>query len=141
MKQNENELIDISKLFGENLRKLRKNANLTQDELSEKLDISQKHLSKIETGNQFASAQLISKIANVLENTLHNILKRSINKVLNENNFPKQLANNIISRITTNLINETNKQNNILYERLHQEIEQLKDSDKKQNDIFGFPIL
>ena len=62
-------------------------------------------------------------------------------EVLNENNFPKQLANNIISRITTNLINEINKQNNILYERLHQEIEQLKDSDKKQNDIFGFPIL
>ena len=58
------ELIDISKLFGENLRKIRKEANLTQDELSEKLDISQKHLSKIETGNQFASAQLISKIAN-----------------------------------------------------------------------------
>ena len=136
MEQNENELIDIAKLFGENLRKLRKEANLTQEQLSEKLEISQKHLSKIETGNQFASAQLISKIANVLE-----INPSQLFEVLNENNFPKQLANNIISRITTNLINEINKQNNILYERLHQEIEQLKYSDKKQNDIFGFPIL
>ena len=79
---------------------------------------------------------MISKIANVLE-----INPSQLFEVLNENNFPKQLANNIISRITTNLINEINKQNNILYERLHQEIEQLKDSDKKQNDIFGFPIL
>lgn len=104
MEQNENELIDISKLFGENLRKLRKEANLTQEQLSEKLEISQKHLSKIETGNQFASAQLISKIANVLE-----INPSQLFEVLNENNFPKQLANNIISRITTNLINEINK--------------------------------
>ena len=66
---------------------------------------------------------MISKIANVLE-----INPSQLFEVLNENNFPKQLANNIISRITTNLINEINKQNNILYERLHQEIEQLKDS-------------
>ena len=122
MKQNENELIDISKLFGENLRKLRKNANLTQDELSEKLDISQKHLSKIETGNQFASAQLISKIANVLE-----INPSQLFEVLDERTPTKKLANIITSKVTTNLMNEMNRQNTILYEKLHQEIEQLKE--------------
>lgn len=133
---NESEkLIDISKLFGENLRKLRKEANLTQDELSEKLEISQKHLSKIETGSQFASAQLISKIANVLE-----INPSQLFEVLDENTPMKELINKITSKVTTNLRLEINKQNMILYDRLHQEIEELKNHSQKQNDIFGFTL-
>lgn len=58
---------DIPLLFGENLRKLRKSKGFTQEELSEKLEITQKHLSMLETGTQFASAQLISKICGVLD--------------------------------------------------------------------------
>ena len=128
-------LIDISKLFGENLRKLRKEANLTQDELSEKLEISQKHLSKIETGSQFASAQLISKITNVLE-----INPSQLFEVLDENTPMKELVNKITSKVTTNLRLEINKQNMILYDRLHQELEELKNTNQKQNDIFGFTL-
>ncbi len=128
-------LIDISKLFGENLRKLRKEANLTQDELSEKLEISQKHLSKIETGSQFASAQLISKIANVLK-----INPSQLFEVLDEKIPTKELANIITAKVTSNLMNEINKQNNIFYNRLHQELEELKNTNQKQNDIFGFTL-
>lgn len=58
--------LDIPKLFGKNLQKYRKLAGLTQAELSKQLDISQKHLSIIETGSQFASAALISRICSVL---------------------------------------------------------------------------
>lgn len=58
--------LDIPKLFGKNVQKYRKLAGLTQSELSKKLDISQKHLSIIETGIQFASATLIAKICTVL---------------------------------------------------------------------------
>lgn len=50
-----------------NVRKYRKARNLTQEQLSEKLEISQKHLSIIETGTQFASASLIGRISEVLE--------------------------------------------------------------------------
>ena len=57
----------IPKLFGENVQKYRKKAGLTQEQLSIKLQISQKHMSIIETGTQFASAPLIGKIAEVLE--------------------------------------------------------------------------
>ena len=56
----------IPVLFGNNVRKYRKEAGLTQEQLSRQLDISQKHLSIIETGSQFASAPLIEKIANAL---------------------------------------------------------------------------
>ena len=57
---------DIQKLFGKNVQKYRKQAGLTQEQLSIKLQISQKHMSIIETGTQFASAPLIGKIAEAL---------------------------------------------------------------------------
>lgn len=60
-------LIDIPKLFGGNLRRLRKSRNLTQTQLAEMLDVTQKHLSVIETGTQFVSAPLIAKIASALQ--------------------------------------------------------------------------
>ncbi|MBR1721112.1 MAG: helix-turn-helix transcriptional regulator [Treponema sp.] len=57
----------IPLLFGRNVRKYRKERGLTQEQLSEKLGISQKHLSIIETGTQFASASLIGRISEVLK--------------------------------------------------------------------------
>lgn len=56
----------IPKLFGKNVQKYRKKVGLTQEQLSIKLQISQKHMSIIETGTQFASAPLIGKIAEAL---------------------------------------------------------------------------
>ena len=53
----------IPQLFGKNVRKYRTLKKLTQEQLSEKLSISQKHLSIIETGAQFASASLIQRIS------------------------------------------------------------------------------
>lgn len=56
----------VSKLLGLNVQKYRKSKNLTQIELSEKLGISQKHLSDIETGTKFPSPGLIEKLAKEL---------------------------------------------------------------------------
>lgn len=58
--------LNIPELFGKNVQKYRKMAGLTQAEFSKRLEISQKHLSIIETGSQFASANLIAKIATEL---------------------------------------------------------------------------
>ena len=56
----------VSKLLVTNVQKYRKNKNLTQIELSEKIGISQKHLSDIETGTKFPSPGLIEKLAKEL---------------------------------------------------------------------------
>lgn len=53
----------VQELFGNNLKRIRKENNLTQEELSEKVGITQKHLSIIETGKQFPSSALIEKLA------------------------------------------------------------------------------
>jgi transcriptional regulator with XRE-family HTH domain len=57
----------IPEIFGNNVRKYRKNSGYTQEQLAEKLEITQKHLSIIETGIQFVSASLLGKIVSVLQ--------------------------------------------------------------------------
>ena len=54
--------MNIKKIFGENLKKYRKEAGLTQEKLSEMVNISAKHLSNIEIGQKFVSADLIEKL-------------------------------------------------------------------------------
>ena len=65
--QNFHEAPNIPVIFGNNLRKYRKQQGFTQEQLSEKLGITQKHLSIIETGTQFVSAGLLGKIVVVLK--------------------------------------------------------------------------
>ena len=67
MSEKAEEKESIPKMFGKNVQKYRKKAGLTQEQLSEKIKISQKHLSIIETGTQFASASLIEKLSEALE--------------------------------------------------------------------------
>ena len=57
--------MDIKEIFGKNLKKYRRAAGFTQMQLSEMLDVEQKHISFIESGNSFPSATLIAKIATV----------------------------------------------------------------------------
>ena len=59
--------MNIKAIFGNNIHSYRKRRNLSQEQLAEKLDISVKHLSTLETGKVFASAELIETIALVLE--------------------------------------------------------------------------
>ena len=53
--------------IGQYIANKRKAHSLTQEQLAEKLEISVKHLSNIETGKVFASAELIETIALVLD--------------------------------------------------------------------------
>jgi transcriptional regulator with XRE-family HTH domain len=53
--------------FGENLKYYRKKKRLTQEELSEKVDISVNHLSAIERGMSFVTSELLEQFALALE--------------------------------------------------------------------------
>ncbi|MBN2572620.1 MAG: helix-turn-helix transcriptional regulator [Ignavibacteriales bacterium] len=58
---------NIKVIFGRNLKKYRAKMELSQAALSEKLNISNKHLSKIEVGHQFPSSVLLQKIVDTLQ--------------------------------------------------------------------------
>jgi transcriptional regulator with XRE-family HTH domain len=55
--------MDIKTILGGNLKFYRKAKHLSQEQLSEKVDISVKHLSSIERGLTFVSADLLEKLA------------------------------------------------------------------------------
>lgn len=56
----------VSILLGTNVQKFRKKNDLTQSQLAERIGISQKHLSDIETGTKFPSAAIIEKLSKEL---------------------------------------------------------------------------
>jgi len=59
--------MNVKGVFGKNLKYYRKEKKLSQEQLSENVDITVKHLSEIERGIVFASAGLIEKLAESLE--------------------------------------------------------------------------
>ncbi|MCL2127020.1 MAG: helix-turn-helix domain-containing protein [Treponema sp.] len=59
-------MANVKAIFGSNVRYYRKKQRLTQEQLAEKLEISTKHLSTIETGTNFVSADLLEKMAQQL---------------------------------------------------------------------------
>ncbi len=97
------EKVSISVLFGQNVKKYRKQAGLTQEQLSEKLGVSQKHLSIIETGTQFASASLIGRISEVLKVSPADLFGGSSDEVLNEIKFMRET---IVSMLMNGIMGE-----------------------------------
>ena len=61
------ETVNIIKRFGRNIRIHREAANLTQEQLAEKLDISCGSLSRIETGRQFVTQTTLENLSKALK--------------------------------------------------------------------------
>jgi len=87
---------DIKLLLGKRIKELRKERNLTQEELAEKMNIDQRNLSKIECGNNFITAETLSKLLLALEVEPHElfmfkhhndeiILKKELLQAINNN--------------------------------------------------------
>lgn len=60
-------------LFGNRLKQLRKDRNLTQEQLAEKLDISLPNISYIETGKTYPSVETQEKICKVMGINYHEL--------------------------------------------------------------------
>jgi len=60
---------EFKKSFGANLKSLRKERGITQERLSEMIDVHPQQVSKIETGTYFPSAGTIEKICSALNIT------------------------------------------------------------------------
>lgn len=90
------EEINIRKIFGENIKKYRKQQGLSQEQLAEKLEISTNHLSVIETGTKFVTYKLLEKIIielNILPASLFQCTQTATNDESLQNKI-----NNIINK-------------------------------------------
>lgn len=61
--------MNIKKNFGKRIKEIRIGADLTQEQLAEKIGISPKSLSQIELGNNFVSAETLELICKTLKIT------------------------------------------------------------------------
>lgn len=59
--------MNIKNLFGRKIKEYRKKKNLTQAQLAELVNVDDKHISCIESGKSFPSADLIERLATSLE--------------------------------------------------------------------------
>ena len=69
---------DINKVIGNNLLKLRKNAKLTQLELAEKFNYSDKSISKWENGESLPSIEILHELATFYNTTLDGLISEDV---------------------------------------------------------------
>ncbi len=69
--------MDIKIEFGKKIRRMRQNRGLTQEELAEAIDISQRALSAIERGENFVTSDTINKLLPALNTTLEELFATS----------------------------------------------------------------
>jgi transcriptional regulator with XRE-family HTH domain len=81
--------MDIKASFGANLKYFRKMCHFSQEQLSEKVDISTMHLSKIERGLTFVSADLLEKLSVNLGISAAHLFCANNEKIYDENAFDK----------------------------------------------------
>ncbi len=94
--------MDIKRLLGKKIKQFRILRKYTQEELAEKLNISQRTLSGIECGENFLTAQTLENILNVLEITPDDLF------YLNYLKSNKELVNELVNDIKLQ-VNDTEK--------------------------------
>lgn len=72
------------KLFGKRVREARVKANLTQQQLADKLDVSQNFLGDIERGVKLPSLEKLIQLSNLLKVSLDSLFADSLDNVLYE---------------------------------------------------------
>ncbi len=65
---------ELLKIFGKNVKIERIKKDLTQEQLAEKMDVSQNYIACIETGKQNMSLGKILELAKNLNTDIHNLL-------------------------------------------------------------------
>jgi transcriptional regulator with XRE-family HTH domain len=76
--------MDIKAVFGANIKLYRKKKRFSQENLSEKVDISVMHLSKIERGLTFVSSDLLEKLSANLEIPIAQLFCKTNEKVYDD---------------------------------------------------------
>lgn len=88
----------IKKELGIKIKRMRINRGLTQEQLAEMVDVSQRTLSGIEIGENFVTAETLDKIINALNTTSEELFSTEhlkepavlINEILNDIKFISQ---------------------------------------------------
>jgi transcriptional regulator with XRE-family HTH domain len=73
--------MDLREVFATNLRRLRHERGLSQEDLAYSAEVNRTYLSRLEKGASFAGLEIIGKLAGVLEVEAADLLKRPTRRV------------------------------------------------------------
>ncbi len=79
-------------MLGENIKVLRKNKGLTQEELAIRLNVVRQTVSKWEKGYSVPDAELLQRLADVLEVDVKQLLGADVEAIEGKNEIAEQLA-------------------------------------------------
>lgn len=95
------------KKLSENLKRLRKENNLSQEELAEKLGVSRQSVSKWESENAYPEMDKLIQISKIYNVKLDDLLNNNIKEINEEKQF-KNKVNEYCKNIINNIIKTTN---------------------------------
>jgi transcriptional regulator with XRE-family HTH domain len=72
--------MDLRDVLASNVRRLRREKGLTQEELADAADINRTYMSKLETSRTYAGLEILAKLAACLEVEPYQLLMRAIRK-------------------------------------------------------------
>ena len=84
-------------MLGDNIKRIRKSKGLTQNQLSEKLEVAEVTIRKWENGEREPNLETIRKIANTLEVPLGELIEKEDSKIILEE--MGQLSESISNRM------------------------------------------
>ena len=90
------------KAFGRNVRAYRKRLHLSQEVLSEKLGINPSNITKIENGEQFVTAPVLYKLAEILQVSVSDLFKTKPVKDTSQEDNCKQKLMKYVSTLSEN---------------------------------------
>ena len=97
------ELMGVKEELGKKIKRMRINRGLTQEQLAEAVDITQRTLSGIEIGENFVTAETLDKLIKALNTTTEELF--ATNHLRNEKEIEEEIISNlrIISQNPTKL--------------------------------------
>ena len=97
-------------MLAENIKTIRKQRGMTQEELAARLNVVRQTVSKWEKGLSVPDAELLKKLAGILETDVSSLLGAQINTESNANEIAEQL-----SRINEQLATKARNSRRILF--------------------------
>ena len=87
-------IIDEAVIIGAKIKQFRKKYGMTQEQLSEKIGIDNKHLSRIETGRCFPTLKIANKLTKIFNFNICDLTEsESIEKIQIPDNYYAQSVN------------------------------------------------
>lgn len=92
-------LNELNQIYVDNIRKYRKLRKLSQADLSEKIGITEKYLSAIETGKKWGSFETLVSLANALEVEPYELLLPNSQSI----SYDTKRTRSLMKRLRTNV--------------------------------------